>query len=157
MSQEIARYIAAMDAPTVNEPVTRSLKVLLVEDSRVLAERLREVIHYIGGVVLVGTTDTEAVAVAVASKEDVDVIVLDLHLKQGTGFGVMRALAAAQRKPAIIVLSNYDLPEYKKAALALGAMHFLDKARDCGRLSELLVGIRTQQGVSHLPQVTPSN
>ncbi len=40
----------------------------------------------------------------------------------------MRALATTQLKPRIIVLTNYDLPEYKNAAIALGATHFLDKA-----------------------------
>ena len=57
-------------------------------------------------------------------------------MKQGTGFGVMRALAATQLKPSIIVLTNYDLPEYKNAAIALGASHFLDKARDYGPVSQ---------------------
>jgi two-component system, OmpR family, response regulator len=87
---------------------------------------------------LVGTADSEAGALAAFRREPVDVIILDLHLKQGTGFGVMRALATSQQKPRIIVLTNYDLPEYKNAAIALGATHFLDKARDYGRLPELL-------------------
>jgi hypothetical protein len=77
-----------------------------------LAERLSEAITQLAGVNLIGTTDTEGVAIAVAIKEDVDVTVLDLHLKQGTGFGVMRALATLQRKPT--VLTNFGLPEYKK-------------------------------------------
>jgi len=76
--------------------------------------------------------------VASAQRDSIDVIILDLHLKQGTGFGVMRALATARLKPRIIVLTNYDLPEYKNAAIALGASHFLDKARDYGRLPEVL-------------------
>jgi DNA-binding NarL/FixJ family response regulator len=114
------------------------LRVLLVEDSKVLTERLAEAIRQIPQVELIGTADTEAAAVASAKGDSVDVIILDLHLKQGTGFGVMRALAMAQLKPRIIVLTNYDLPEYKNAALALGATHFLDKARDYGRLPEVL-------------------
>ena len=111
--------------------MAQCLRVLLVEDSKVLTERLTQV-------ELIGTADTEATAVASAKRDSVDVIILDLHLKQGTGFGVMRALATAQLKPRIIVLTNYDLPEYKNAALALGATHFLDKARDYGRLPEVL-------------------
>jgi ActR/RegA family two-component response regulator len=98
--------------------MAQSLRVLLVEDSKVLTERLTEAIRQIPQVELIGTAD--------------------LHLKQGTGFGVMRALATAQLKPRIIVLTNYDLPEYKNAAIALGATHFLDKARDYGRLPEVL-------------------
>jgi hypothetical protein len=48
-------------------------------------------------------------------------------------------------KPRIVVLTNYDLPEYKNAAAALGATHFLDKARDYGRLGEVLRGICLEQ------------
>jgi DNA-binding NarL/FixJ family response regulator len=118
--------------------MAQTLRVLLVEDSKVLTERLTEAIRQIPQVELIGTADTEATAVAAAKRESVDVIILDLHLKQGTGFGVMRALATTQLRPRIIVLTNYDLPEYKNAAIALGATHFLDKARDYGRLPEVL-------------------
>jgi len=118
--------------------MSQGLRVLLVEDSKVLLERLAEAIRQIPDVELIGTADTEAAAVAAVKRDKIDVVILDLHLKQGTGFGVMRALAATQLKPRIIVLTNYDLPEYKNAALALGATHFLDKARDYGRLPEVL-------------------
>lgn len=118
--------------------MAQTLRVLLVEDSKVLTERLSEAIKQIADVELVGTADTEAEAVAAVKKQAVDVIILDLHLKQGTGFGVMRGLAAGSSKPRIVVLTNYDLPEYKNAAMALGATHFLDKARDYGRLPEVL-------------------
>src|ERR1700680_4588379 len=117
------------------------LRVLLVEDSKVLTERLAEAIRQIPQVELIATADTEATAVASAQRDSIDVIILDLHLRQGTGFGVMRALATAQLKPRIVVLTNYDLPEYKKAAFALGATHFLDKARDYGRLPDVLLEI----------------
>jgi DNA-binding NarL/FixJ family response regulator len=118
--------------------MAQCLRVLLVEDSKVLTERLTEAIRQIPQVELIATADTEATAVASAQRDSIDVIILDLHLKQGTGFGVMRALATAHLKPRIIVLTNYDLPEYKNAAIALGASHFLDKARDYGRLPEVL-------------------
>jgi len=125
------------------------LRVLLVEDSKVLTERLTEAIKQIADVELVGTADTEAGAVAAVKKDTVDVIILDLHLKQGTGFGVMRALAATQWKPRIVVLTNYYLPEYKNAAIALGATHFLDKARDYGRLPEILHEISQEHRNNH--------
>jgi two-component system OmpR family response regulator len=115
-----------------------SVRVLLVEDSTVLTERLTEAIDQIADVHLIGTAETEAAALAVVMGEPVDVVILDLHLRQGTGFGVMRALATTQLPPLIVVLTNYDLPEYKKAAFALGATHFLDKARDYGRLPDVL-------------------
>ena len=71
---------------------SRNLSVLLVEDSRVLAERLRETLLSVPGVQLAGTVDSEADAVAALQRQPVDVVLLDLHLRQGTGFGVLRAI-----------------------------------------------------------------
>src|SRR5580692_7057268 len=118
---------------------SRNLSVLLVEDSRVLAERLRETLLSVPGVQLAGTVDSEADAVALLQRQPVDVVLLDLHLRQGTGFGVLRAIPNDQvRKTVVIVLTNYDLAEYRRAAAALGARHFLDKLRDFERLPILL-------------------
>jgi len=117
----------------------RNLSVLLVEDSRVLAERLRETLLSVPGVQLTDTVDCEADAVAALRREPVDVVLLDLHLRQGTGFGVLRAIPADKAaKMVVIVLTNYDLAEYRRAAAALGARHFLDKLRDFDRLPALL-------------------
>src|SRR6202167_6648168 len=117
----------------------RNLSVLLVEDSRVLAERLRETLLSVPGVQLAGTVDSEADAVALLQRQAVDVVLLDLHLRQGTGFGGLRAIPTDQvRRTVVIVLTNYDLAEYRRAAAALGARHFLDKLRDFDRLPALL-------------------
>ncbi len=118
---------------------SRNLSVLLVEDSRVLAERLRETLLSVPGVQLTGTVDSEADAVAALQRQPVDVVLLDLHLRQGTGFGVLRAIPSDQvKKTVVIVLTNYDLAEYRRAAAALGAKHFLDKLRDFDRLPIIL-------------------
>lgn len=118
--------------------MNQCLRVLLVEDSKVLTERLTEAVRQISDVELVATADTESGAIDAVRRDAIDIVILDLHLKQGTGFGVMRALKDEHNKPSIVVLTNYDLPEYKNAALALGASHFLDKAHDYGRLPEVL-------------------
>ncbi|MDP9090388.1 MAG: response regulator [Pseudomonadota bacterium] len=119
-------------------------RVLLVEDSVIVAERLIEVLRNVPEVNLVGTVDTEKAAIECLRREPTDIVILDLHLKQGTGFGVLRALAGMQIQPRVIVLTNYDLPEYMHASLSLGAAHFLDKARDLLRLPEIMRDIVTQ-------------
>lgn len=128
---------------------SRNLSVLLVEDSRVLAERLRETLLSVPGVQLAGTVDSEADAVAALQRHPVDVVLLDLHLRQGTGFGVLRAIPSDQaKKVVVIVLTNYDLAEYRRAAAALGAKHFLDKLRDFDRLPTLLQQIGADVGAA---------
>jgi DNA-binding NarL/FixJ family response regulator len=124
---------------------TQDLSVLLVEDSRLLADRLREAIVHIPGVQLAGTVDNEADAVATMKRQRVDVALLDLHLHGGTGFGVLRAINSGELgKVTAIVLTNHDLGEYRRAAAALGARHFLDKLRDFDLLPELLQQIGAQ-------------
>jgi two-component system, OmpR family, response regulator len=125
--------------------MSRTLKVLLVEDSKVLTERLSEVISQTTDVDLIGAVDNENDAVSRVRRDPVDVMILDLHLKQGTGFGVLRALAKSATRPKVIILTNYDLPEYKSAAMALGARYFLDKARDYDRIPEVLSEICIDQ------------
>src|ERR1700733_10761502 len=104
-----------------NRMSVRNLSVLLVEDSQLLADRLREAILLVPGIQLVGTVDTEAAAVTLLKQRAVDVVFLDLHLRGGTGFGVLRAINSGEAGNVIaIVLTNHDLGEYRRAAAALG-------------------------------------
>ena len=116
----------------------QTLKVLLVEDSLVLAERLTELLVSCPGVVVAAVVDSEPLAIAEIRRGAIDVVVLDLHLRQGTGFGVLRAARLLARPPAVIVLTNYDLVEYRNAAAALGARAFFDKAHEMNRLPEAI-------------------
>jgi two-component system, OmpR family, response regulator len=117
----------------------RNLSVLLVEDSKLLTDRLREAILNIPGAQLAGTVDSEADAVATLQRLPIDVVLLDIHLRHGTGFGVLRAITNGQHRNVVaIVLTNHDLGEYRRAAAELGARYFLDKMKDFDRLPSLL-------------------
>ena len=113
-----------------------ALRILLVEDSELLAERLREVLGQIGGVEVVGTVVDERAAVDMARDRNIHVLILDLQLKQGTVFGVLRSLGP--NRPAIIVFTNYALPEYRRRAEQLGVEYFLNKSLDFERLPEVI-------------------
>ncbi len=122
----------------------RSLFVLLVEDSKLLAERLSEMITSIAGFELAAVVDTESAALDMLLEQRVDVVVLDLHLRQGTGFGVLRAINKQPTRPVVVVLTNYDLVEYRRTATMLGAQHFLDKVLEMHQLPEVLDQIRAR-------------
>ena len=114
------------------------LKVLLVEDSPVLAHRLHELLDQLEGIDLVDTADNEKSAIQIARSGAVDAIILDLHLRQGTGFGVLRAMATMLHPPIAVILTNYALPQYQREATLLGVRYFLDKAREFERLAGVL-------------------
>lgn len=122
-------------------PVTgRRLRVVIVEDSLHIRERLVQLVEDDRRMQVVGEADTEARAVAMCRAIEPDAIILDLKLAAGTGIGVLKTMgyAGASRKPTIIVLTNFPLPAFERAARALGADWFLDKTSEFHRLRELL-------------------
>ncbi|HYL00537.1 MAG TPA: response regulator [Steroidobacteraceae bacterium] len=128
-------------------PDTHSVRVLLVEDSGVLARRLTELIRGLPRVDLIGTVDTEADALQQVASSAPDVLILDLHLRDGSGFGVLRSLRRAHAsRPKVVVLTGFDLPQYRREAEALGVDAFLNKSRDYDRLPVLLRAYAAQGG-----------
>lgn len=122
----------------------RQLRVLLVEDSKLLAERLLELLGGVPGTQMLGVAATEREAVNSVRELAPDVLVLDLHLKEGTGFGVLRAMHSLQKYPAVVILTNYALPQYRAQAKNLGAQYFLDKASEFERLPNVIQEIAAQ-------------
>jgi len=122
-------------------PGKAPVRVLLVEDSAVLAARITELIRRLPGVTLVDSVSTEDEAVERITSATPDVVILDLHLRLGSGFGVLRTLPRNEgRRPKIIVLTGFDLPEYRRQAEVFGVEAFLNKSRDYHRLPGLLSG-----------------
>lgn len=115
-----------------------ALKVLLVEDSPLLSDRLLELLSDIPGVKMLPSVATESGAVTAIGELSPDVVILDLRLKEGTGFGVLRMLKRLDRRPVVVVLTNYALPQYRLQAEAFGVRYFLDKARDFDQLPTVL-------------------
>lgn len=124
------------------------LRVLLVEDSQVLAERLTETLAPLDGVELVASVKDETSAVGAVADNEIDVIILDLQLKTGTGFGVLQRLG--ESRPTVIIFTNYVMPEYERRATDLGVEYFLDKARDYERLPQLLLELEQRKHAGSL-------
>ncbi len=120
------------------------LRVLLVEDSPRIAERVRELLVQEEGVRVLDTVADETAALRALTEQVVDVLILDLQLKVGTGFGVLEALG--NQRPTTIVMTNYALPQYRERARQLGVEHFLNKAMDFERLGEIMAQVRSMRG-----------
>jgi len=115
------------------------VRVLIVEDSTVLAGRIAELIRGLAGIELTNTVDNEAEALHSLATAPPDVVILDLHLRTGSGFGVLRSMSrSAHPRPKIIVLTGFDLAEYRREAESFGVEAFLNKSRDYHRLPSLL-------------------
>jgi DNA-binding NarL/FixJ family response regulator len=134
-------------SPAVMKTET-GLKVLLVEDSALTAEQLRELIHVSPCAVEVTTVASEQDAVAQILASVPDIVILDLKLRQGTGFRVLQRIASVEPKPCLVVLTNYALPKYKELALSAGADYFFDKAQDFKMLPGVIETVASQRALN---------
>jgi DNA-binding NarL/FixJ family response regulator len=115
------------------------LRVVLIEDSPIIRERLIESLTATGRIKVVGQADSERGAVAALAGGNWDAVILDLQLEQGTGLGVLKALGPVRPAGAkVIVLTNYAIPQYRDRSLALGADYFFDKSREYDRVRNVL-------------------
>jgi CheY-like chemotaxis protein len=117
---------------------SEKLHVLLVEDSALTAEQLREMILGHRREVSCTVVATESDALEKIDSSHIHAAVLDLRLKEGTGFSVLRKLASLEPRPFIVVITNFALPSYRDLALLAGADYFLDKATTIYVLPDLL-------------------
>ena len=116
------------------------LKVYIVEDSAVLRERVIESLEEAGNSRIVGSADTEEDAVNGIIQCAPDAVVLDIQLREGNGLNVLRRLRNMQPdvRPLVIVLTNYNYPEFRFRAMTAGTDYFFDKATELHRVAEIL-------------------
>lgn len=117
------------------------LRILLIEDSRLLRDRMIGMLTVPGVMQVTGTAETEREAIEQIDANDYDALVVDVELKQGSGITAIRHArrAFAERgQPLIIVLTNYALPTVRQRCMNAGADHFLDKMQQFPQVRPLL-------------------
>jgi len=116
--------------------VTRPVRVLLVDDHRLLREMLEERLKS-DGLEVLATGDTK-VALDLAADLQPDVAVLDIDMPEGSTFDVARVLHTESPDTRVMFLSAYVRDAYIEQALAVRASGYLCK---CEPLEEILSAI----------------
>ena len=118
---------------------TPLIRVAIVDDHPVVRDGTAALLAVQDGLEIVGTAGSIDEAVALIARTPVDVVLLDIRLGADSGLRLLTGESAGQPKPAIVVLTAYDYPQYADAALRLGAAGFVLKTAP---LAELLDAIR---------------
>jgi CheY-like chemotaxis protein len=117
------------------------LRILLIEDSRLLRDRMIGMLTVPGALQVTGTAETEREAIDLIDAHDYDALVVDVELRQGSGIAAIRHARRAyeaRTQPLIIVLTNYSLPTVEQRCISAGADHFLDKMQQFAEVRPLL-------------------
>jgi DNA-binding NarL/FixJ family response regulator len=105
------------------------VRVLIVEDHRVVAEGLAALINQQEDMRVVGNVGTVAESVTAAASLDPDVALLDFRLPDGSASDAAAAIRSIRPATKMIFLTREDTDAARFAAVQAGASAFLHKSR----------------------------
>lgn len=117
------------------------LRVLVVDDEPLAAERLQLLLAKSDGGQLVGTASDGESAISLAKALHPDLLLLDIAMPVLDGIGVARALATHKPSPAVVFVTAFD--QFAVAAFDVEAVDYLMKPVDPVRLQRALDRART--------------
>ncbi|MFL5681466.1 MAG: response regulator [Chloroflexota bacterium] len=116
------------------------IRLAIVDDHPVVRDGTAALLAAQDGIDVVGTASSLAEAAALVASTPIDVLLLDIRLGTDSGLRLLSDAPAPPDtpRPAVVVLTAYDYPQYAEAALRLGAAGFVLKTAP---LRELLDAI----------------
>jgi two-component system NarL family response regulator len=122
------------------------MKILLVDDHTLVRNGLVQLLK----ICVEGAEVTEAGsaedAAQILAKEPHDVALVDIRLPGQSGLDLLQEVRRAWPKLPVIMLTNYDHPEYVKSAMAAGAAGYLLKDSTPADLSQAITVAMTGAG-----------
>ena len=111
-----------------------SVRVLVVDDQRIVREGLALLLRTTAGVELVGAAENGRQALDLVAELAPDVVLMDLRMPELDGVEATRAIRAAHPAVQVIVLTTYSDDESVFAALRAGARGYLTKDAEADEL-----------------------
>jgi DNA-binding NarL/FixJ family response regulator len=114
------------------------MRVFIADDSRVVVERLADLLKEVPGVQLVGKANDAPEAIHSIVKTNPDAVILDLQMPGGSGLDVLRSIRRSHPSVWVVICTNYPYPQYREECIAAGANYFLDKSAEFEKIPEIL-------------------
>ena len=116
--------------------------VLIADNSEEFCSVLRSALQQSQGFGVVGTASDGEQVLRILAERKVDVLVLDMMLPKKDGIGVLKAIAAMDRKPVTLATSGFITEYVASAAASLGVRYLMLKPCDIDAVVERLEEIR---------------
>lgn len=119
----------------------RKLNVLLVDDSPLFLKLARELLATSDGVDRIDCAGSGSEALARAAKWPPDLVLTDIQMPNMNGFDLIRALRAREIPPRVVAMTVQDTPQYRAAALRMGAEDCIAKHELGALLPEMVASL----------------
>ena len=122
-----------------------SVKVLIVDDSEILRDRLIAMLSEIVEPENISQAKDVPDAISSFRKLHPDVVILDIRMPGGSGIEVLEEMKKSSRPPLVIVFTNYPYPQYRRKCIEAGADFFFDKSTEFDKATEVLKQLSRNQ------------
>jgi two-component system LytT family response regulator len=129
------------------------VRIITVDDEPLARVRLRRLLSKERNVEIAAECADGAAAVEAVCQHRPDLLLLDVQMPGMDGFGVLRALGATGKLPAIVFVTAYD--QHAVRAFEARAIDYLLKPPTQARLHDALERVRerlTEKGMETIPQ-----
>jgi DNA-binding NarL/FixJ family response regulator len=103
------------------------IRVLLVDDERMVCAHLRTILEAAADLTVVAAAHDGAEAVEAVIRHRPDVVLMDLHMPGVDGLTALPQIIALPQAPKVVVLTTFDRDQYVIKAIRSGATGFLLK------------------------------
>ena len=125
---------------------TQSLRVMVVDDHPVVAERLIELLKEDPRIAVCDRVESGLLAFARIAADRPHAVLMDLEMPGIGGLAAIRRIKALLGPPAIIVVTLHDSDEMRRQAAEAGADAFVPKSRVAHDLLPTLQALFPQPG-----------
>lgn len=126
----------------------KGLKVLLIDDTVMILQRLKSLLESVEQVIRTESATSAEEALVIMDDYQPDLMVLDINMPGMGGIEMLRKLHLMHdTRPVVIMLTNNTFAGYRDECMRLGADYFLDKSRDFLQIPAIVQNIFRHKSV----------
>lgn len=125
---------------TYSVMVDNALKILLVDDSEFILQRVQHILSSMDQVKEVRTATSAEEADQWIELYNPTLVFLDINLPGKNGLQMLKDIRSnASIDPTVVILTNNTLSGYRNECMQAGADYFLDKAKDFASIPDIII------------------
>jgi len=119
------------------------MRLFIVDDSEMVRRKLRALLSESPDVEIIGEAGLAEEAFSSLRCLKPDIVTLDIRMPGKSGIELIRPIKEMLSGVAIVMLTNFPYPRYRRECLAEGADYFLDKSTEFQKIPEILEHLRS--------------
>jgi DNA-binding NarL/FixJ family response regulator len=119
-------------------------RIYIVDDSVKLRKRLYELLSDVDNVQVIGQAGNADQALDEIRVLKPDTVLLDIRLPGKNGIQMLGEIKELQPEIMVIIMTNYDYPQYRHKSIRAGADYFFNKTLEFESIIQVLKGSSTE-------------